>query len=78
MTALTGMPNHPPTGVLRPEYRQAVLSEALTLAIRGPASDPTRRAAMGRRGRAYVARFFDRAELAREYCKLLDEPGGRA
>jgi hypothetical protein len=31
---------------------------------------------MGRRGRAYVERFFDRAELAQEYRKLLEAPGG--
>jgi hypothetical protein len=33
---------------------------------------------MGRQGRAYVERFFDRAELSREYRKILDAgPGGR-
>jgi glycosyltransferase involved in cell wall biosynthesis len=52
-------------------------SEALAFSIRELAADPARRAAMGRQGRAYVARFFDRAEQAREYRKILDEPGGR-
>ena len=51
-------------------------SEALAAAIVALAADPARRAAMGRQGRAYVARFFDRAELAREYRKLLEVPGG--
>jgi glycosyltransferase involved in cell wall biosynthesis len=46
-------------------------SKALAEAIRALAADPARRAAMGRRGRAYVERFFDRAELAREYRKIL-------
>jgi hypothetical protein len=32
---------------------------------------------MGQRGRAYVERFFDRAELAAEYRKILDAPGDR-
>jgi glycosyltransferase involved in cell wall biosynthesis len=52
-------------------------SEALAHAIGALAADPARRAAMGRQGRAYVVRFFDRAELAREYRKLLEAPGGR-
>jgi glycosyltransferase involved in cell wall biosynthesis len=52
-------------------------SESLAEAIGALAADPGRRAAMGRRGRAYVARFFDRTELAREYRKLLEAPGGR-
>jgi len=52
-------------------------SQALADAIGELAASPARRAAMGRQGRAYVARFFDRAELAREYRKLLEVPGGR-
>jgi glycosyltransferase involved in cell wall biosynthesis len=52
-------------------------SEALAFAVRELAGDPGRREAMGRQGRAYVERFFDRAELAREYRKLLEVPGGR-
>jgi glycosyltransferase involved in cell wall biosynthesis len=51
-------------------------SESLAEAIGALAADPGRRTAMGRHGRAYVARFFDRTELAREYRKLLDAPGG--
>ncbi len=47
-------------------------SQALAGAISALAADPARRAAMGRRGRAYVERFFDRAELAREYRKILE------
>jgi len=49
-------------------------SGALARAIGELAADPARRAAMGRRGRAYVERFFDRAELAREYRKILGAP----
>jgi glycosyltransferase involved in cell wall biosynthesis len=52
-------------------------SEALAFVIHELAADPARRDVMGRQGRAYVARFFDRAELAREYRKLLEVPGGR-
>jgi glycosyltransferase involved in cell wall biosynthesis len=53
-------------------------SAALADAIGTLAADPARRDAMGRQGRAYVERFFDRAELSREYRKILDAgPGGR-
>jgi glycosyltransferase involved in cell wall biosynthesis len=53
-------------------------SAALADAIRALAADPVRREAMGQQGRAYVERFFDRAELSREYRKILDaDPGGR-
>jgi len=53
-------------------------SAALADAIGALAADPDRRGAMGRQGRAYVERFFDRAELSREYRKILDAgPGGR-
>jgi glycosyltransferase involved in cell wall biosynthesis len=47
-------------------------SEALARAISALAADPARRAAMGRQGRTYVQRFFDRTELAREYRKILE------
>jgi glycosyltransferase involved in cell wall biosynthesis len=47
-------------------------SEALAGAVGSLADDPPRRAAMGSRGRAYVERFFDRAELARQYRKILE------
>ncbi len=50
---------------------------ALADAISALAADPARRTAMGQQGRAYVERFFDRDELAREYRKILDAPGGR-
>ncbi len=50
---------------------------ALADAIGALAADPARRTAMGRRGRAYVERFFDRAELAREYRKILESPRAR-
>jgi glycosyltransferase involved in cell wall biosynthesis len=53
-------------------------SEALADAIRMLAADPARRAAMGQRGRAYVERFFDRAQLADEYRKIIGTPGGRS
>ena len=49
-------------------------ADALAHAIRELAADPARRAAMGQQGRAYVERFFDRAELAQEYRKLLEVP----
>ncbi len=55
--------------------------DALAAAIRELASDPQRRRAMGERGRQYVELYFERAELARTYRKLLaellDDPGGR-
>ena len=47
-------------------------SEALAGAIASLAADPARRAAMGQRGRAYVEEFFDRAELSRQYRKILE------
>jgi glycosyltransferase involved in cell wall biosynthesis len=47
-------------------------SEALARAISELAADPARRLAMGRQGRAYVERFFDRTELAKEYRKILE------
>jgi glycosyltransferase involved in cell wall biosynthesis len=49
---------------------------ALAEAISALAADPTRRTAMGERGRSYVEKFFDRAELARQYRKIIDLPGG--
>jgi len=52
-------------------------SGSLAEAIRALAADPGRRTSMGQRGRAYVERFFDRAELAQQYRKLLESPGGR-
>ena len=52
-------------------------SDALAAAIRTLAADPVRREAMGRQGRCYVERYFDRGSLARLYRKLLDFPGGR-
>ena len=47
-------------------------SEALARAISELAADPERRLAMGRQGRTYVERFFDRTELAKEYRKILE------
>jgi glycosyltransferase involved in cell wall biosynthesis len=41
------------------------------------AADPQQRQAMGRQGRCYVERYFDRTTLARQYRKLLDASGGR-
>jgi glycosyltransferase involved in cell wall biosynthesis len=52
-------------------------SEALAAAIRALAADPRRRQAVGRQGRCYVEKYFDRGTLARLYRKLLDSPGGR-
>jgi glycosyltransferase involved in cell wall biosynthesis len=47
-------------------------SVALAGQIAALAADPELRAAMGRAGRAYVERGYDRAALAREYHKVLD------
>ena len=51
-------------------------SEELANAIASLAADPGRRADMARQGRAYVERFFDRAELARQYRKILEAGHG--
>jgi glycosyltransferase involved in cell wall biosynthesis len=50
-------------------------SAALAQAIRALAADPGRRVAMNRAGRAFVERCYDRAALAREYRKVLDQAG---
>jgi glycosyltransferase involved in cell wall biosynthesis len=47
-------------------------STALAKAIAALAADPLQRVVMAAQGRAYVERFFDRAELARQYRKILD------
>jgi len=52
-------------------------SEALAAAIRTLAADPERRQAMGRQGRCYVEKHFDRGVLAQLYRKLLDAPGSQ-
>jgi glycosyltransferase involved in cell wall biosynthesis len=52
-------------------------SEALAVAIRALAADPQRRQAMGRQGRCYVEKHFDRGALAQLYRKLLNAPGGQ-
>jgi glycosyltransferase involved in cell wall biosynthesis len=44
---------------------------ALAAAVGSLATDPRRRAQMASQGRAYVERFFDRGELARQYRKIL-------
>jgi hypothetical protein len=44
---------------------------ALAGGIGALAGDPARRAAMGRQGRCYVEKYFDRGTLARQYRKLL-------
>lgn len=51
-------------------------SEAIATAIAELAASPRRRAEMGRAGRAFVWRCYDRAALAREYRKILDLGGG--
>jgi hypothetical protein len=54
-------------------------SAALASAIAGLSADPRERAVLAARGRAYVERFFDRADLARQYRKILDgRPGDPA
>jgi glycosyltransferase involved in cell wall biosynthesis len=47
-------------------------------AIRMLMADPSRRAEMGTRGRAYVERHSDRTTLARHYRQILDVEGNRA
>ena len=47
-------------------------SRALAGAIASLAADPARLAAMARQGRVYVEKFFDRAELGRQYRKILE------
>jgi glycosyltransferase involved in cell wall biosynthesis len=51
-------------------------SAALAVAIADLAADRQRRAAIAAQGRAYVERFFDRSELARQYRKILAAAGG--
>jgi glycosyltransferase involved in cell wall biosynthesis len=46
-------------------------SDSLAAAVAALAADPQLRAEMGRTGRAFVERFYDRAALAREYRKIL-------
>jgi glycosyltransferase involved in cell wall biosynthesis len=53
-------------------------SEALATAIRVLAADPQRREAMGRQGRCYVEKHFDRVDLARMYRKLMTPARVRA
>jgi glycosyltransferase involved in cell wall biosynthesis len=53
-------------------------SAALAGAIAALAADPGLRRAMGRAGRAHVEHGYDRAALAREYRKLLDQAGPQA
>ena len=57
--------------VVRPED-----SKALASVIRQLAADPQRRLEMGRQGRCYVEKYFDREALAQQYRKLLESPGG--
>ncbi len=52
-------------------------SGALAAAIRRLAADPEIRDIIAAQGRVYVERFFDRAELARQYRKMLLFPGRR-
>jgi hypothetical protein len=50
-------------------------SAALAETVRALAADPERRAEMGRQGRCYVEKYFDRGTLARHYRKLLGSAG---
>jgi glycosyltransferase involved in cell wall biosynthesis len=50
-------------------------SAALAEAVRALAADQDRRAEMGRQGRCYVEKYFDRGTLAMDYHKLLGERG---
>jgi glycosyltransferase involved in cell wall biosynthesis len=51
-------------------------SKALADAIEKLAADPRRREAMGREGRSYVEKYFDRRTLAQQYRKLISSSGG--
>ena len=51
-------------------------SPALADAIQTLAADPQRRAEMGRQGRCYVEKSFDRRTLARQYRNLIGSSGG--
>jgi len=51
-------------------------SVALADAIQTLAADPQRRAEMGRQGRCYVEKHFDRRTLARQYRNLIGSSGG--
>jgi glycosyltransferase involved in cell wall biosynthesis len=54
-------------------------SGSLAAAIAELAASPERRAAVGRAGRAFVERCYDRTALARAYRKILDlDRGGAA
>jgi glycosyltransferase involved in cell wall biosynthesis len=57
--------------VVVPPEDSAALAEAITAL----ATDPRRRETMGRAGREHVQRCYDRAALAREYRKILDQAG---
>ncbi len=48
-------------------------SAALAAAIADLAAAPRRRAELGRAGRSFAQRCYDRAALAREYRKILEE-----
>jgi len=61
--------------LMKPPFVPPADGEALAAAIRTLAADPGRRQAMGRQGRCYVEKHFDRGTLARLYRKLLDAPG---
>src|ERR1019366_6696028 len=41
------------------------------------AGNRERRQLMGKHGRSHMERYFDRAELAREYRKIIEAAGGR-
>jgi glycosyltransferase involved in cell wall biosynthesis len=49
-------------------------STALAAAIRSLAASPQQREDMGRRGRCYAEKYFDRTTLAQQYRKLLEMP----
>ena len=49
---------------------------ALADVIRSLSADPERRMVMGQEGRRHVELCYDRTALAREYRKILDQPGG--
>jgi glycosyltransferase involved in cell wall biosynthesis len=62
-------------GWVSPPGDAAAMAEAILRARRVP---PDARIAMGRRGRAYVARNFNRETLARRYLSILEQAAGCA
>ena len=76
--AIIDVPRHRSSHTVpTPEGGGIPIAAGLLVAAVRIAADPQQRQAMGRQGRCYVERYFDRATLARQYSRLLDASGGR-